>query len=104
MLEVILIVELLPFVDVESVFGGGFDYLLPLVPDLFIRYLREAALDGLDQVVFLVTDSHFECLLDNEIAIAMTHKGAESVRETDLAYKYRPRVRVSKLETLFNNA
>jgi len=43
----ILIVELVvPFFDIESVFGGGFDYLLPLISDLFIRYLREAAFYG----------------------------------------------------------
>lgn len=87
MLIVILIVELIPFFDIESVFGGGFDYLLPLVPDLFIRYLREATFDGQDQVVFLVTNSHFKRLLDYEITVTVTHKSAKTVRETDLADK-----------------
>ena len=57
----------------NTISSGVFDYLLPLVTNFLVLYLREAVLNGLHEVFFLATFGEFECFLNHKVAIVVTH-------------------------------
>ena len=77
---------------------------LPLCPDFLVLNLREAPLDSSDQVVLLVTFGQLECLLNDEISVAVADELRKSRRLSYLLNESRASASVSILKALFNDA
>ncbi len=66
----------MPIFRSESVLHGIFCDKLPLVSDFLLGYLRETAIDGLDEILFLAPLGFLESSLDYKVAEAVTYESA----------------------------
>mmetsp|Transcript_7378 Transcript_7378/g.10460 ORF Transcript_7378/g.10460 Transcript_7378/m.10460 type:complete len:290 (+) Transcript_7378:518-1387(+) len=88
----------------EGACDGVATDLLPLVVNLLVLDLGEAALDRHDQVFFFLPMGQLEGLLDDEVAIVVTDEGVEAFGAGDLRDKNGSSVCVTVLHTLFDHA
>ena len=64
----------------NSICSRVFNYLLPLVTNFLVLYLREAVLNGLHEVLFLVSFGEFKSFLNHKVAIVVAHKCVKALR------------------------